>query len=34
VEDSIAQSIVYLENAIDVWNKLKERFSHGDHIRI
>jgi hypothetical protein len=34
VEDSIAQSIVYLENAIDVWNELKEHFSHGDHIRI
>jgi hypothetical protein len=34
VEDSIAQSIVYLENAIDVWNELKDRFSHGDHIRI
>jgi hypothetical protein len=34
VDDSIAQSIVYLENALDVWNELKERFSHGDHIRI
>ncbi|MCI07650.1 retrovirus-related pol polyprotein from transposon TNT 1-94, partial [Trifolium medium] len=34
VEDSIAQSIVYLENAIDVWNELKERFSRGDFIRI
>jgi hypothetical protein len=34
VEDSIAQSIVYLENAVDVWNELKERFSHGDFIRI
>ncbi|MCI19244.1 retrovirus-related pol polyprotein from transposon TNT 1-94, partial [Trifolium medium] len=34
VEDSIAQSIVYLDNAIDVWNELKERFSRGDFIRI
>jgi hypothetical protein len=34
VEDSIAQSIVYLDNAIDVWNELKERFSRGDYIRI
>jgi hypothetical protein len=34
VEDSIAQSIVYLDNPIDVWNELKERFSKGDYIRI
>jgi hypothetical protein len=34
VDDYIAQSIVYLENAIDVWNELKERFSRGDYIRI
>lgn len=34
VEDSISQSIVFLENAIDVWKELKERFSQGDHIRI
>jgi hypothetical protein len=34
VEESIAKSIVYLENAIDVWNELKERFSRGDSIRI
>jgi hypothetical protein len=34
VEDSIAQSIVYLDNALDVWNELKERFSHGDFVRI
>ncbi|XP_045820014.1 uncharacterized protein LOC123913341 [Trifolium pratense] len=34
VEESINQSIIYLENAIDVWNELKERFSHGDFIRI
>ncbi|MCI39428.1 flavonol sulfotransferase-like protein, partial [Trifolium medium] len=34
VEESIAQSIVYLDNAIDVWNELKERFSRGDFIHI
>jgi hypothetical protein len=34
VDDLIGQSIVYLENAIDVWNELKERFARGDYIRI
>jgi hypothetical protein len=34
VEESIAQSIVYLDNALDVWNELKERFSRGDFIQI
>ncbi|KAK2451363.1 hypothetical protein QL285_010424 [Trifolium repens] len=34
VSDSIAQSIVFMENALDVWNDLKERFSQGDLIRI
>lgn len=34
VAESIGQSIVYLENAVDVWNDLKERFSQGDLIRI
>ncbi|GAU46782.1 hypothetical protein TSUD_351810 [Trifolium subterraneum] len=34
VEESIAQSIVFLDNALDVWIELKERFSHGDFIRI
>ena len=34
VEEAIAQSIVFLENAIDVWNELKEHFSQGDYIRI
>ena len=34
VEESIAQSIVFLENAVDVWDELKERFSQGDFIRI
>nr|KYP39770.1 hypothetical protein KK1_038908 [Cajanus cajan] len=34
VSDSIAQSIIFLENSIDVWQELKERFSQGDLIRI
>lgn len=34
VSDSISQSIVFMENALDVWNALKERFSQGDLIRI
>lgn len=28
VSDIIAQSIVFMENIIDVWNDLKERFSN------
>lgn len=34
VSDLIAQGIVFLENAIDVWLDIKERFSQGDLIRI
>jgi hypothetical protein len=34
VSESIAQSIVFMENALDVWNDLKECFSQGDLIRI
>ncbi|GAU18579.1 hypothetical protein TSUD_325710 [Trifolium subterraneum] len=34
VSESIAQSVVFLENAIDIWNDLRERFSQGDLIRI
>ena len=34
VSESIDQSIVFLENVVDVWNDLKERFSQGDLIRI
>ena len=34
VSDSIGQSIVFMENAIDVWNDLKERFAQGDLVRI
>lgn len=31
-DDSIAQSIVSLKNVIDVWNELKEHYSHDDYI--
>ncbi|KAK2434915.1 hypothetical protein QL285_020018 [Trifolium repens] len=34
VSDSIAQSLAFMENAIDVWLDLKERFSQGDLVRI
>ena len=34
VSSSIAQSITWLDNAIDIWNDLKERFSQGDAYRI
>jgi hypothetical protein len=34
VSPQIAQSVVFLENAIDIWNELRERFSQGDLIRI
>ncbi|GAU39523.1 hypothetical protein TSUD_222930 [Trifolium subterraneum] len=34
VSDSIAQSLVFMENALDVWNDLKERFAQADLIRI
>jgi hypothetical protein len=34
VSESIAHSIVYMDNAIDVWNDLKERFSQSDLVRI
>ncbi|PNX68438.1 retrovirus-related Pol polyprotein from transposon TNT 1-94 [Trifolium pratense] len=34
VLDSIGQSIVFMENAVDVWINLKERFSQGDLVRI
>ncbi|CAJ2656892.1 unnamed protein product [Trifolium pratense] len=34
VDESIASSLVFLENAIDVWNELKERFNQGDYVRI
>lgn len=34
VFDSIGQSIVLMENTIDVWINLKERFSQGYLVRI
>jgi hypothetical protein len=34
VDSSIAQSIVFMENASDVWLDLKERFSQGDLVRV
>lgn len=34
VSDSIPQSIIFMENALDVWNDLKGRFYQGDLIRI
>jgi hypothetical protein len=34
VSPPIAQSVVFLENAIDIWNELRECFSQGDLIRI
>lgn len=30
----IAQTIIFLENALDVWNDLKERFTKTDHIHV
>jgi hypothetical protein len=34
VSESIAQSLIFMENAIDVWNDLKEHFSQSDLVRI
>ncbi|GAU41109.1 hypothetical protein TSUD_139780 [Trifolium subterraneum] len=34
VSESIAQSIVFIEHAVDAWNDLKDRFSQGDLVRI
>jgi len=34
VSQSIAQSIICMDNAFDIWNDLKERFSQGHMIRI
>ncbi|WVZ04365.1 hypothetical protein V8G54_025171, partial [Vigna mungo] len=34
VTPSIAQSVIFLECAIDIWNDLRERFSQGDLLRI
>lgn len=34
ISPSIAQSVVFIENEIDMWNDLKDRFMRGDHIRV
>lgn len=34
VSEPIAQTIVFLENALDVWIDLKERFAKADRIRV
>ena len=31
---SIAQSVIFFEHAIDIWNDLRERFSQGDLLRV
>jgi len=31
---SIAQSVVFIENVVDMWNDLKDRFMRGDKIRV
>lgn len=30
----LAESVVFIENAIDVWNELKDQFMRGDRIRV
>ena len=30
---SIAQSVIFFEHAIDIWNDLREHFSQGDLLR-
>jgi len=32
--NQIAQSILYIDNARDLWEDLRERFAKGDHFRI
>ncbi|GAU31823.1 hypothetical protein TSUD_58240 [Trifolium subterraneum] len=34
VSESIAQSIVFIENVVDAWNDLKHRFAQGDLVRV
>lgn len=34
ISPSIAQSVVFIENAMDMWNDLKDRFMRGDRIRV
>ena len=33
ISTSIAQSVVFIENNVDMWNDLKDRFMRGDRIR-
>jgi len=30
----IVESVIYIENAKDFWDDLRERFSKGDHFRV
>jgi len=30
----IAQSVLFIENIVDMWNDLKDRFMRGDRIRV
>ena len=34
ISPSIAQSVVFIENAMDMWNDLKDCFMRGDRIRV
>ncbi|MCI41998.1 flavonol sulfotransferase-like protein, partial [Trifolium medium] len=34
MKPQVAESVVYIENAIDVWNDLKERYLQGDRVRV
>jgi len=34
ITTSIAQSVVFIENVIDMWNNLKDRFMRGYRIRV
>ena len=34
IEATIAQSLIWMETAAEVWEDLKERFGKGDSVRI
>ncbi|XP_045809708.1 uncharacterized protein LOC123904057 [Trifolium pratense] len=34
MKPQVAESVVYIENAVDVWNDLKERYLQGDRVRV
>src|SRR4051812_41785848 len=34
IAPSIAQSVVFIKNVVDVWNDLRDRFMRGDKIRV